>query len=182
MDQGPTQLYRHFDANGKLLYIGISLSALHRLAGHKEHSHWFRDIARVEIETYPTRAEALKAERAAILAEQPLYNIRCRRDLKACDTEPRSKRAKASESDLVSRIVRFDIYYEESKLPLPLRRRQIREYMDSGALGYIELPNATNTKMKRYVTGWQLIDFIEWLERNFRHSLIPPEIAKQSAA
>src|SRR5438067_656371 len=36
LDSGPpTQLYRHFDADGTLLYVGISLSALQRLRGHR---------------------------------------------------------------------------------------------------------------------------------------------------
>ncbi len=67
------QLYRHFDAAGDLLYVGISLSAVSRLSQHKN-SAWFAEIKRVEIEHYPTRDEALDMEALAIRNENPRYN------------------------------------------------------------------------------------------------------------
>lgn len=70
-----THLYRHFDSSGRLLYVGISLSPIERLRKHSETSHWTRSIAKVEIEDYPTRAEALAAEKTVIQAELPLHNI-----------------------------------------------------------------------------------------------------------
>lgn len=69
------QLYRHFDADGRLLYVGISLSAVARLSQHANGSHWSKAITRVEVETHPSRDAALAAERAAILAEKPLHNV-----------------------------------------------------------------------------------------------------------
>lgn len=72
---GPTKLYRHFDAEGRLLYVGISLGVLHRLAQHMNGSHWAEGIARVEVESFPTRGAALAAERTAIRTEQPLHNV-----------------------------------------------------------------------------------------------------------
>lgn len=72
---GPTQLYRHFDASGTLLYVGISLGVMHRLAQHMSGSPWTADIARVEVMRFETRAEALRAEREAIQIEKPLHNI-----------------------------------------------------------------------------------------------------------
>ena len=50
---GVNHLYRHYDANGELLYVGISLNALNRLAQHREVSAWFPDIAKVTIESAP---------------------------------------------------------------------------------------------------------------------------------
>lgn len=73
--EGPTQLYRHFDSEGRLLYVGISLSAITRLAQHRSASHWSRAIASVRIECFDTRREALAAEAKAILEERPLHNI-----------------------------------------------------------------------------------------------------------
>ena len=69
------QLYRHYDADGALLYIGASQSTLQRLSGHRASSHWFWRIALVKIEHYATREQAAQAETAAIAAEQPLFNI-----------------------------------------------------------------------------------------------------------
>jgi hypothetical protein len=71
----PTDLYRHFDSDGVLLYVGISLSAVLRLSQHKERAVWRDRIARVEVVSYPTRDEAKVAEAEAIKSEHPRYNI-----------------------------------------------------------------------------------------------------------
>lgn len=68
-------LYRHFDANGDLLYVGTSLSAVKRLGQHKYNSVWFSQIARVDIEMFESRNLALQAEEIAIKSEFPLYNV-----------------------------------------------------------------------------------------------------------
>jgi hypothetical protein len=70
-----TALYRHFDAQGVLLYVGISLSAVHRLEQHKRSAGWFGEIARVDVEWHETRAEALTAEAIAIAKEEPSWNV-----------------------------------------------------------------------------------------------------------
>lgn len=69
-----TALYRHFDENGDLLYVGISISAVQRLSQHRSSSPWFEQIAKVDIEWHPTREAALRAEREAIISERPRYN------------------------------------------------------------------------------------------------------------
>lgn len=70
-----TALYRHFDANDRLLYVGISLSAVQRLAQHRHSAHWFKKIVSVGIEWFPSREAAIEAEAAAIQLEKPLHNI-----------------------------------------------------------------------------------------------------------
>lgn len=75
IDDRPADLYRHFDADGRLLYVGISLSTVARLTQHRASSHWFQKIARVEIEKHPSRRAALEAEKQAILSERPICNV-----------------------------------------------------------------------------------------------------------
>lgn len=67
-----TQLYRHFDIAGKLLYVGISYDFLRR--SHKG-SKWFYRITTITVEHYETRELALQAETAAIITEKPLFNL-----------------------------------------------------------------------------------------------------------
>lgn len=67
-------LYRHYDSNNVLLYVGISLRAIYRLNEHKRDSHWWREIARVDMQHLPTREAAIEAERRAIQTEKPRYN------------------------------------------------------------------------------------------------------------
>lgn len=69
-----TQLYRHYDTNGRLLYVGISLNVLNRTAAHESNTPWFLEVVRIEIDHYPSRDEASRAERAAIRREHPKYN------------------------------------------------------------------------------------------------------------
>lgn len=68
------QLYRHFDAEGRLLYVGISLSAVERLKQHVARSGWSAEIASITVETHADREAAMKAEREAVERERPLYN------------------------------------------------------------------------------------------------------------
>lgn len=70
-----TALYRHFDADGALLYVGISLSAVQRLAQHKRSAKWFAQIARVDVEWHHLRSLALSAEARAISTECPRFNV-----------------------------------------------------------------------------------------------------------
>jgi len=78
MGQLPNQkfhyLYRHFNKDGELLYVGITVSVVGRLVQHKAGSFWFDEIATITIEKYPTHAEVAKAEEDAIKKESPIYN------------------------------------------------------------------------------------------------------------
>lgn len=69
---GRTSLYRHYDKAGRLLYAGVSLSAFDRFLQHSKRNAL---VARMDIETFPTRREALQAERKAIIQEKPVYNV-----------------------------------------------------------------------------------------------------------
>lgn len=67
-------LYRHFDEDGVLLYVGVTNNLDSRTRSHTRHSQWSIFAARSEAEFFDTRAEALAAERRAIKEEQPLFN------------------------------------------------------------------------------------------------------------
>lgn len=72
---GGVYLYRHFDAEGRLLYVGITVDPVARLRNHKLNAPWARDIARVEVSVaFGSREEAEDAERRVIRAEAPTYN------------------------------------------------------------------------------------------------------------
>jgi excinuclease UvrABC nuclease subunit len=71
----PTALYRHFDREGRLLYVGVSLSAIQRTKQHHTNAPWFREITRIELTWFGSRSSAELAEEHAIKAEKPLYNV-----------------------------------------------------------------------------------------------------------
>lgn len=69
-----TAIYRHFDGDSALLYIGLSRNPLRRWEQHKAHALWFYEIARIEIEWFDSRGEAAHAEVEAIRKERPIFN------------------------------------------------------------------------------------------------------------
>lgn len=69
-----TALYRHFDLNGELLYVGITNHPQLRWMQHRETSPWAWLVAETSIRWLPDRRSAAAAERRAIRTEQPLFN------------------------------------------------------------------------------------------------------------
>ncbi len=147
-------LYRHFDKHGKLLYVGISLSAIYRLAQHQNASHWSFEIATVKIEQFADRKEALSAERKAIVKENPRHNL-----MRPTVKEVHSAQARVEESkaDLLRRLVQFNPMYsmQDAAMALQIGQTAIKRAIESGDIGYVELGG------RKRITGWQLIEFIE---------------------
>jgi predicted GIY-YIG superfamily endonuclease len=76
-DQGEHEshtLYRFFGSDGALLYIGITSNVRNRWSRHSKHRLDWQLIASATMEHYPSRAEVLEAEKAAIRSERPLWN------------------------------------------------------------------------------------------------------------
>lgn len=75
-NEAPTALYRFFDADGALLYVGITDCLGRRFRQHARRVSWWRAIARRTVILYATRAAALSAEDWAILSERPVHNVK----------------------------------------------------------------------------------------------------------
>ncbi|GIH22513.1 hypothetical protein Aph01nite_08230 [Acrocarpospora phusangensis] len=71
-----TALYRYFDDQDRLLYVGITDHLMIRTRNHIRLSSWMDFAARSTIVRYPNRKEAEDAEHEAILSEHPLFNSR----------------------------------------------------------------------------------------------------------
>jgi hypothetical protein len=70
----PTTLYRFFDADGELLYVGITSVGGVRWSQHKSSKPWWPEIVTASLAHYETRTEAMAAESEAIRAEGPKHN------------------------------------------------------------------------------------------------------------
>jgi len=68
-------VYKHWDRNGVLLYVGCCRDVERRTSGHMSNSPWYDEIADITSEEYPDRKSGLKAEKKAIQEGKPLYNI-----------------------------------------------------------------------------------------------------------
>lgn len=165
-----TKLYRHFDNNKKLLYVGISLNSVARLAQHRDAAHWFDDIATVTIETFSTREEALAAERNAIVNENPVCNINHKRTIKQIEQEEKLRAAEFAQKakqQLFTKYVSYNLTYRFDELPriLGVSKRQLEECVKQGQLYTFEVePKQVKHRKIVMVSGWALIDFVEFLE------------------
>jgi predicted GIY-YIG superfamily endonuclease len=73
-DSGRTLLYRLYDADDELLYIGITDDPAGRMRGHAGDKDWWPEVARKTAVWYQYRAQAETAETIAIGLEQPKHN------------------------------------------------------------------------------------------------------------
>lgn len=67
-------VYRCFDADDRLVYVGSTTSLPKRLAQHRATSWWSPTVARVVAKVYPNGVVAREVERAAIRDEVPRWN------------------------------------------------------------------------------------------------------------
>jgi excinuclease UvrABC nuclease subunit len=67
-------VYRLYDQNGDLLYVGKSNGFLRRQLHHEKHKEWWGEVTDISLNLYPCRCASEDAERAAIRAEKPRYN------------------------------------------------------------------------------------------------------------
>lgn len=69
-----TALYRLYDADDELLYVGITKNTAQRWKQHKQLKSWWSRVARRDVAWLDSRPDALLAEHRAIVAEHPLHN------------------------------------------------------------------------------------------------------------
>jgi excinuclease UvrABC nuclease subunit len=78
-DHGRTAVYRLYDTNGTLLYVGSSNNPPYRYSEHSRSplkTSWWPQVARKHETWYDQRTEAQQAEAEAIKTENPLHNTR----------------------------------------------------------------------------------------------------------
>jgi excinuclease UvrABC nuclease subunit len=75
---GETAVYRIYDQDGSLLYVGMGRNPMNRWAAHAENHAWWPRAASFRVEWYATRKEAFDVELQAIRTEDPECNIHSR--------------------------------------------------------------------------------------------------------
>ena len=70
-----TCLYRHYGANNKLLYIGVSVNPYERSRQHSVNKKYFHKVVRIELKWYKTKKDALMEESRLIKNLHPACNI-----------------------------------------------------------------------------------------------------------
>ena len=171
-----SQLYRHFDEGSNLLYVGISLNTFARLSQHKQHAKWFEKIKSVKIEHFETREQAIAAEKWAIKQENPKFNIALKKTMAEIEQEKKdlmveTSRIMQEKMMVLTRRVDYRVAYTqgEVKQMLNMTQTELDRHMDENKLSFFTVEGRPSRgrppKLHRMVSGWSLIDFIDYLER-----------------
>jgi excinuclease UvrABC nuclease subunit len=72
---GPTAVYRIYDGEGSLLYVGMGRNPMNRWSSHSEQHPWWQRAATFRVEWFETRKAAAQEEMRAIRGENPECNI-----------------------------------------------------------------------------------------------------------
>lgn len=67
-------VYRCYDADERLLYIGSTGNSYNRFTVHQRKTRWWPEVARIAMAKQPDIETARRVEALAILAEKPLRN------------------------------------------------------------------------------------------------------------
>ena len=161
-------LYRHFNSNGDLLYIGITNNVARRTKDHDRNSYWFSEVARIDLEHFESRDAVLAAETDAIGKELPKYNIQ-----KTKEQMPEPEQVTDLANRITFRIVNLKPLYttNEAASLLSIPPSRIKDMCASRKIGCVITDSGIrNTRVgKRQFTtygisGWHIIEYIENLE------------------
>ena len=71
--EGPTAVYRLFDKDGRLLYVGVSHDPISRWKQHEGTKLWWHWVADKQVVWRPSRLAAFQLEAEIEHAEEPLF-------------------------------------------------------------------------------------------------------------
>lgn len=98
-------LYRFWDTEGLLLYVGITARPWERWKAHRNEKPWWEEVASVTLQNFASREEVIVAELKAIREEKPRYNIAGTSDQPKPSRPVRSQTAVQSSADAHRRLV-----------------------------------------------------------------------------
>lgn len=67
-------VYQHLDADGRILYIGVSINPMARFGQHRGCSPWVLQVATITVEWFDSQAAAYAEERRLVAIHQPPMN------------------------------------------------------------------------------------------------------------
>lgn len=68
-------LYRIYDDDGDLLYVGASINPGRRIRGHAQTQPWWDEASKITLERLGSWEELIESETRAIELENPRYNV-----------------------------------------------------------------------------------------------------------
>ncbi|WP_053638273.1 MULTISPECIES: GIY-YIG nuclease family protein [Streptomyces] len=132
-----TAVYRLFDADGTLLYVGMTYAPERRFRDHRAKRTWWSQVDGISIEWFTTRYRASLAEAKALRTEHPVHSVhqaapwreQQRVDALAVSPEARRNRsigltAHAARARSLSALCRQGVPYREALRQAQLIREQ----------------------------------------------------------
>jgi predicted GIY-YIG superfamily endonuclease len=114
----PTAVYRFYDGEERLLYVGITFSLGLRFAQHERGSEWWRHQRSVKVVWRESRTLAAAEERAALRSEKPIHN-------KSGTRPQRTKRVRLDEK--ARRAIATEVRAEVARSGKS--KQQVREFL-----------------------------------------------------
>ncbi len=74
LNVGDHCLYKLYDGEDRLLYVGITTQLRERIRHHHRETEWCRTVERIEVDWNLTKLGAMRRERAIILRDDPVHN------------------------------------------------------------------------------------------------------------
>jgi predicted DNA-binding transcriptional regulator AlpA len=118
----------------------------------------------------------MAAERKAIQSEDPRFNIAMKKTLAQIEKEKKQLIKQAvliekEKDEVIHRYVQHHLTYkiEEVMEILNMRQPEMDRHINEGRISFFEVEGRPSRgrppKIKKMVSGWSLIDFIDYLER-----------------
>jgi predicted GIY-YIG superfamily endonuclease len=99
-----TTLYRFYNKDGALLYVGITNNCKQRFLEHRLYMKWWPEAHHSTLQIFPERAPAVEAERKAIQTENPLHNVMWGPEFTAIHEKRTAERKRKLQRQLLRRM------------------------------------------------------------------------------
>lgn len=169
----PTALYRLYDADGALLYVGITCDLDQRWKAHAR-KPWWPQVADKQVQWYDNRAQAGKAEVHAIVTEEPRHNIAWRSRRYAHIYRFGWLRERLLEEEEAIRTPRRTPRSKRGKEALEnlLQRREVVEAHTPGHPWRWDGRNLTAYSYTRDCAPAGIKEFLEWSRERSKYAVI----------
>jgi excisionase family DNA binding protein len=137
-------LYRIYDAERRLLYVGITSRSTRRINEHLARQPWAGQVRDISFELCADEGEAISKETDAIRLEQPVYNV--------AGTDKVRRARTPVESDVISENEDW-LTVTQAATQLGLNRRTVWQQINNGILAASRLGSMwviTTTEVDRY--------------------------------
>jgi DNA-binding XRE family transcriptional regulator len=144
-----TTLYRFFDAEDRLLYVGISDRPSDRMSGHRRAAAWWDEASRCVMERFDTRAEAERAEGEAIRSEDPLFNVMGKPLPAAPEPVAKPTGPFPLTPEMVARVATGDVTFKELRMAVGLSIEHLAHAADLTLSTVARLERGRTTRPSR---------------------------------